>query len=294
MTTAATILNRVSRQLLSGTVEERNKLASTITNSDTSIVLSYDLGGYRNGSVFELESELIYIWEAHPATKTLTVQRGFNGTTAVSHSSGVLATLGPRFPRDQMLDAVNADIDDLSSTANGLFKVVTTNLTYNGSDRQINITGATNILELIDVRLRYQADDFPIINKVRLQRDLPTADFASGFAIVLDEPVQAGTLRVRFKSPFTRATTESSDLTSFCGLPSTCDDLVELGVIVRMMAGREVKRSFLESQVDTRRAEEVPPGSARDSVANLLRLRRERITAEAGRLKAQYPIQFRK
>jgi len=150
------------------------------------------------------------------------------------------------------------------------------------------------VLELIDVRLRYQADDFPIIHNARLQRDLPTADFASGFAIVLDEPVQAGTLRVRFKTPFTRATTEASDLTSFCGLPSTCDDLVELGVIIRMMAGREVKRSFLESQTDTRRSEEVPPGSARDSVANLLRLRRERITAEAGRLKAQYPIQFRK
>ena len=32
----------------------------------------------------------------------------------------------------------------------------------------------------------------------------------------------------------------------------------------------------------------------RDSVGNLLRLRSERITAEAGRLKAQYPIQFRK
>ena len=61
-----------------------------------------------------------------------------------------------------------------------------------------------------------------------------------------------------------------------------------------MMAGREVKRSFIESQSDTRRADEVPPGASRDSTANLLRLRRERITAEAGRLKAQYPIQFRK
>jgi hypothetical protein len=70
MTTAATILNRVARQLLSGTVEERNKLAATINDSATSIVLSYDLGGFRTGSVFELESELIYVWEADTATKT--------------------------------------------------------------------------------------------------------------------------------------------------------------------------------------------------------------------------------
>ena len=294
MTTAATILHRVSRQLLSGTVEERNKLAASINDSATSVVLSYDLGGFRPGSLFELESELLYVWEANTATKTLTVERGFNGTTAASHSSNVLATLNPRFPRGQMFDALNSDIDDLSSTANGLFKVTTVNLTYNGSDRQINLTGATSVLELIDVRLRYSADDFPVIRGTRLQRDLPTTDFASGFAIVFDEPVQAGTLRVRYKSPFTRASTEASDLTSVCGLPATCDDLVELGVVIRMMAGREVKRSFVESQGDTRRADEVPVGASRDSVANLLRLRRERITAEAGRLKAQYPIQFRK
>ena len=294
MTTAATILNRASRQLLSGTLEERNKLASTINSSATSVLLSYDLGGFRPGSVFELESELLYIWEANTATKTLTVERGYAGTTAASHTAGVLATLNPRFPRTQMLDALNADIDDLSSTANGLFKVVATNLSYNGSDRQINLTGATGVIDLIDVRLRYMADDFPVIRGVRLQRDLPTADFASGFAIVFDDAVMAGTLRVRYKSPFTRASSESSDLTTDCGLPSTCDDLVELGVILKVMNGREIKRSFTESQGDTRRAEEVPPGSARDSLSNLLRLRRERIIAESGRLKAQYPIQFRK
>ena len=294
MTTAATILNRVSRQLLSGTVEERNKLAANINDSATSVVLSYDLGGFRAGSVFELESELIYIWDADTSSKTLTVERGFNGTTASAHTSGVLATLNPRFPRAQMFDSLNADIDDLSSTANGLFKVTTLALTYNGSDRQINLTDATNVLELIDVRLRYEPDDYPVIRSSRLQRDLPSSDFASGFAIVFDEAIPSGTLRVRYKTPFTRATSESSDLTSFCGLPSTCDDLVELGVIIRMMAGRELKRSFIESQSDTRRADEVPVGAARDSVGNLLRLRRERITAEAGRLKAQYPIQFRK
>lgn len=294
MTTAATILNRVSRQLLSGTVEERNKLAATINDTDENIVLEYDIGGFRSGSVLELESELLYVWEANTATKTLEVQRGFSGTTAVAHTSGVLATLNPRFPRGQMLDSLNGDIDDLSSTANGLFKVTTVSLSYNGSDRQINLAGATDVLELIDVRYRSASDDFPVIRGSRLQRDLPTADFASGFAVVFDEAVGTGTVRVRFKTPFTRATSESSDLTSFCGLPTTCDDLVELGVIIRMMAGREVKRSFIESQGDTRRADEVPAGAARDSVGNLLRLRRERITAEAGRLKAQYPIQFRK
>ena len=294
MTTVATVLNRASRQMLAGVVEERNKLASSLDSSTTSVVLSYDLGGFRAGSVFEIESELFYVWEANTASKTLTVERGFNGTTAAAHSANVLATLNPRFPRAQMLDSLNAELDDLSSTMNGLFRVVTADLTYNGSDRQIDITSSGTIIELLDARLRYLADDHPVLNAVRLQTGLPTSDFASGNTLVFDEPVMAGTVRVRYKAPFVRASSESSDLTTNCFLPTTCDDIVETGVILRMMNGREIKRNFVESQGDTRRADEVPPGAIRDSITNLARLRRERIIAEAARLKAQYPIKFRK
>ena len=294
MSTAGAVLTRASRQLLSGTVEERNKLATTVTSSDTSIVLSYDLGGFREGSVIEIESELMYVWDAATATKTLTVERGYDGTTAVAHTAGVLATVNPRFPRQQMLDALNSDIDDLSSTVNGLFRVVAQDISYNGSDRQINLTSGTGIIDLIDVRLRYLADDYPVIRKVRLQRNLPTSDFPSGFAIVFDEPVMAGTLRVVTKREFTRASSESSDLQSACFVPQSCEDILEMGVLLRMMNGREIKRNFIESQGDTRRSDEVPAGATRDSLTNIQRLRRERIVAEAARLKQQYPLVFRK
>ena len=294
MSTAGAVLTRASRQLLSGTVEERNKLATTVTSADTSIVLSYDLGGFREGSVIEIESELMYVWESATATKTLTVQRGYDGTTAAAHTAGALATVNPRFPRQQMLDALNSDIDDLSSTVNGLFRVVAQDISYNGSDRQLNITSATGIIDLLDVRLRYLADDYPVIRNVRLQRNLPTADFASGFAIVFDQPVMAGTLRVVTKREFTRATTEASDLQSVCFVPQSCEDILEMGVLLRMMNGREIKRNFIESQGDTRRSDEVPAGSTRDSLTNIQRLRRERIVSEAARLKQQYPLVFRK
>lgn len=294
MSTAGAVLTRASRQLLSGTVEERNKLATTVNSSDTSIVLSYDLGGFREGSVIEIESELMYVWESSTATKTLIVQRGYDGTTAAAHTSGVLAVLNPRFPRQQMFDALNADIDDLSSTVNGLFRVVAQDISYNGSDRQINITSGAGIIDLLDVRLRYLADDYPVIRKVRLQRNLPTSDFASGFAIVFDEPVMAGTLRVVTKREFTRASTEASDLQSVCFVPQTCEDILEMGVVLRMMNGREIKRNFIESQGDTRRSDEVPAGATRDSLTNIQRLRRERIVSEAARLKQQYPLVFRK
>ena len=294
MSTAGALITRASRQLLSGTVEERNKLATTVTSADGQIVMTYDLGGFREGSVLEIDSELMYVWSSVPSTKTLVVERGYDGTTAVAHTAGANAVVNPRFPRQQMLDALNADLDDLSSTMNGLFRVVAQDISYNGSDRQINLTSASGIIDLLDVRLRYLADDYPVIRKVRLQRNLPTADFASGIAIVFDEAVMAGTLRVVTKREFTRVTAEANDMQTVAFLPVTCEDILEMGVILRMMNSREIKRNFIESQGDTRRSDEVPAGSTRDSLTNIQRLRRERIIAEAARLKQQYPLVFRK
>jgi hypothetical protein len=192
-----------------------------------------------------------------------------------------------------MLEALNQDIDDLSSPLNGLFRVVSANVDYNGADRQINLTGATAIIDLLDVRLRYLSSDYPVIRKVRLQRDLPTSDFASGFALVFDESVMAGTLRVRYKAPFTRVSTVSDSLQSVANLPVTMEDILEMGVMSRMLSTREVKRNFIESQGDTRRSDEVPPGAMRDSFSNILRLRRDRIIAEAAKLARQYPLTIR-
>lgn len=294
MSTAGALITRTARQLLSGTVEERNKLATTVNTAATSIVLTYDLGGFREGSVIEIGSELMYVWASATSTNTLTVERGYDGTTAAAHTAGDLAIVNPRFPRQQMLDALNSDIDDLSSTVNGLFRVVAQDISYNGTSRQINITSSTNVIDLLSVRLRYLATDFPILRGVRLQRDLPTADFASGTAIVFDEPVMAGTLRVTTKRQFTRVAAEADDIQTVAFVPITCEDILEMGVLLRMMNGREIKRNFIESQGDTRRSDEVPAGATRDSLTNIQRLRRERIVAEAARLKAQYPLTFRK
>jgi hypothetical protein len=293
MSTAGALLDRVNRQLLSGTVEERNKLSAGVDSDDTSFVMSYDLKGLREGVVFEIDSELCYIWEATSGTKTVTVERGYAGTTAASHSSGAIVTINPRFPKAQMLESLNQDIDDLSSPVNGLFRVVSTDVTYNGSDRQINLTGATDVIDLIDVRLRYLADDYPVLRGVRLQRNLPTSDFASGLALVFDGGTIAGSLRVRYKAPFTRASSTSSDLQSVCFVPQSMEDILEMGVMVRMMQTREIKRNFIESQGDTRRSDEVPPGAVRDSITNILRMRRDRIIAEKAKLARQIPLTIR-
>lgn len=289
MSTGTVVINRTLRQLLSGVVEQKNKVAAPVTASATSVVLSYDLDGFRAGSVFEIDSELFYVWEANSGSKTLTVERGWNGTTPAAHATGAIATLNPRFPRSQILEALNDEIQDLSSPMHGLFQVKYFDLDYNGSDMYINLPSVANIIDLISVHVRYLADEYIQIRKVKLVRDMPTDDFSSGYAIKFEQPARQGRLRIVYKAPFVALTNETQNLTNWAGLPSSCEDIINLGTQIRMMAPREMKRNFTESQGDTRRADEVPPGAVAGSIQNLIRMRRDRITAEATRLIRQYP-----
>jgi hypothetical protein len=188
-----------------------------------------------------------------------------------------------------ILDAINAEMDDLSSPMNGLFCVKTFDIDYNGSDTLLNLPSVTSIIDLISVSLRYTDKDYPVARKVKLVRDLPTDDFTSGFALKFEESVRSGRLRVVYKAPFTNVTTETQNLQNIASFPSTAEDILEMGAQIRLVSPREIKRNFTESQGDTRRADEVPAGAVSGSLANLLRMRRDRITAEAARLQRQYP-----
>ena len=293
MTTAGNLVDRVVQQLLAGTVEERNKIASSLNASVTSVPITYSLGSLAEQTVFEIESELLYVWAVDVANKTLTVERGFGGTTAASHSNGTVLTVNPKFPRWQVLNALNDELADLSSPMNGLFQMKTVDLSYNGSDRMVDLASVTSMIDLYDVRWRFESDDYPVVRNVRLARNLPTTDFSSGFALIFDQGIQSGTVRVWYKDKYTPFTTEASTVAS-TGATDELVDLLVLGAQIRLLAGREVKRNFIESQGDTRRAEEVPAGAMNASVTNLLRLRRDRINAEAARLVRQYPLRIRK
>lgn len=293
MTTAGQLIDRVNSELLAGTVEERNKLALAVDASATTITFTYDLGPLRDNTVFQIGTELMYVWEANSTAKTAEVERGYGGTTAASHEIGDVVIHNPRFPRHMVLNQLNAELGDLSSPMNGLFQIKTLDVSYNGSDRMVNLAGVTDMIDLYDVRYRYLSDDYPIVRNVRLLRDMPTSDFTSGFALAFDAPVRAGSVRVLYKAAYDLFTAESDTVTG-AGGSSTLDDLLSLGAQIRVMAGREVKRNFSESQGDTRRAEEVPAGAIGGSILNLQRLRRDRIQAEAARLNRQYPIRIRK
>jgi hypothetical protein len=274
---------------MSGVVEERNKTTLSINASTTTVTFQYDLSGIRPGGVIQIDSELMYVWEISAGSKSVTVERGWNGTTAAAHIASSVATVDPKFPRAQILEAMNAELDDLASPMNGLFQIKTLELNYNGTDLMVNLPTTDRIIDLISVSLRYISTDYIKVRRCRLIRDLPNDDFNTGYAIRFDEQVRAGRMVIVYKSPFSNITTETQNIQNVAGLPTSCEDILILGSQIRLVGPREIKRNFTESQGDTRRADEVGSGAVGNSITNLLRMRRDRITSEASKLMRQYP-----
>lgn len=289
MATVAQVINRTQRQLLSGVVEERNKIASLVNATTDTVALTFDVAGISPGATIEVDSEQMYVWAVSDTSKTATVERGFNGTVPAPHASGSIVIVNPRFPRAQILEAINDELADLSSPVNGLFQVKILDLNYNGSDRQINLPSVATVIDIIEVRNRYLSSDYQQIRNVKLLRDMPTKDFGSGLALQFDQGVRPGDVRVTYRSPFTKLTVETENIQSNGGFPESAEDLLVIGAQIRLVAPREVKRNFTESQGDTRRSDEVGPGAVAASITNLIRMRRDRITAEAAKLARQYP-----
>lgn len=290
MSTVAQIIDRTQRQLLSGVVEERNKVSVAVTATATSVTFAYDIAGIRTGSVVEIGSELMYVWNVSTSTNTATVERGWNGTTASAHAVNAIAVVNPRFPRSQILESINDDLSDLVSPSNGLYRVKAMDIQYNGNDPMINLPSTNDVIELLEVRLRYRSNDYPMIRRTTIVRNMPTSDFGSGTALKFNEPCRSGTLRITYKAPFGRVVRETDDLQLITGFPVSAEDILVMGAQIRLMTPREVRRNFVESQGDTRRSDEVPAGSQNNSIANIVRLRRERIIAEAAKLDSQYPV----
>jgi hypothetical protein len=291
VTTLAGLVAETKRHLGSMHREPMNKLASSATAGDPTLLFSYDLDGIQAGAYLQVGLEVVYVWQVDASTKTATVERAQQGSVASPHAINSVVTVNPRFPDFAIVKAINDDLADLSTPVNGLYRIVTTQLTSSTVSAGYDLTGATDVLEVLSVTARHSGQPrtwLPVTNYTLNRID--HSDFASGFALqILDAPTSGQPIRVTYKAPFAPLVNLTDDVQIVAGLPSSMQDIPPMGAAVRLVAPREISRNFTDSQGDSRRAEEVPPGAVAASMRGLAALRQSRVNAEAGRLAVQWP-----
>lgn len=292
MTTTAELITDTQQHLLSPTTrEERNRLDGNILANATSLTFEFAPTGVgiKAGAMLEIDLELFHVWSV--AGQVVTVTGGQLGSTPAAHSDNADIIVNPRFPKYRVLRALNDDLAALSSPKHGLFRVMTTEFTYSPAVQGYDLPATA--LDVIDVTTDTPGADntHPRIRDYRFVTDANVADFTTGRGIVLYDPGYSGRLvRVRYKAAFGSLATLADNVETTTGLPASAHRIPPLGAAVLLMAGREVKRNFTESQPDARRADEVPPGAVLGS-ARALRDRYETfIREEAARLAQQYPV----
>ena len=291
MTTGNDWINSTRSYLMSGYAEERNKLSTAYTAGDTTLTFTYPLGGIRPGARLSIGLNTFYVWSVDG--QVATISAGEDSSTDANAASGSVVKVSPRFTDNEIWKALKDDLYDLSAPSSALFDTGTIDLTYNAIVNGYDLTSADNLISIYEVKYLTPGPqmDNPRITTSgwRLNRDAITSQFPSGISLQLFQPAYPGyNLRIVYRKYFTIPSLPSTDV-STTGLLDSALDLPPLGAAIRLMAGREIKRNFTESQGDTRRASEVAPGAVMQSVRNLQVLRQQRIAAEAGRLDALYP-----
>jgi hypothetical protein len=289
VTTFAGLLAETKRHLSSYAREPLNQLATSITADVDKVTFTYDSNSIQQGAFLQVGLELMYVWRVEESSKTATVARAMQGSTAAAHAAGAIITVNPRFPDFAVAKAINDDLADLSAL--GLYGVRTVELTATTNSSGYDLPNS-NILEVLAITMRHAGTPrtwTPVTN-FDLQRNADTDDFASGFALHLGEGTRAGQpIRVVYKTSFAPLVNLTDDVEVVAGLPATMHDLPPMGAAVRLVAPREIKRNFTDSQGDSRRAEEVPPGAVAASMRTVAALRTSRIESEKARLAQFHP-----
>jgi hypothetical protein len=293
VTTVQNWVDRARQYLQSGLTVERNQLAAPYVAGSGTLTFKYALGGITKGARLSIGLNTFYVWDVTPSTLQATVTAAESGSVDVNVASGATVHVRPLFPDFDVFTALNEEVQALSSPQSGLFQVKTVDLTYNSAIDGYDIS-ATDIQAIYEVRFQEPGPykDWPRVpsHEWVLQRKAYTPDFPSGTALRLNRGGWPGyDVRVTYVAPYSSFTNLTDDVTAVCGVSAQAADIPPIGAAVRLIAGREVKRNFTETQPDTRRLEEVPPGAVANSSRGLMMLRQQRISEEAARLRAQYP-----
>lgn len=293
MTTTSDMIHQTRRDLLGGGREELNKLSAGITADATSITFAFEVGGIQAGSVISIELEKILVWTVSGSDTASVVQRGYMGTTAATHSINTIVRVNSAYDDFDIFTALNHDISDLSSPANGLFRVLSVDQSYSAATSGYNLTSATDVIDVLDVDYTAATGSYRrSIEGVRLERHAPTADFASGLAVMFttDFPDPGRSFRVTYKAPFASlSTTMSADVAVATGMPISLHDIPPLGAAARLLAPNESWRNRLDAEPGSRRDDAVPAGAIGNTARLLFAQRQSRIANEAARLMAAYP-----
>jgi hypothetical protein len=278
------------------------KLLASYTAGSGTMTFDYNATSFSAivpGALVDFGTNRVLIYGTpNQTTGVTTVIGGQQGSTdaSVTYNGGEWYQLGyinPRFSPYDISVAVNDELLGLSSPNKGLGQILYTDATfiptYQGYDLGTSFdTVRSRVLEVSYAKPSPDRSN-PLIRRGRyrvIRNTNQAGIFPSGNGIILYDQAYPGfPIHVTFIAPFSPLVNLTDDVDTVGGMPVYMQDILDMGVELRLVPDREIQRNSLSFQPDPRKAPEVPATAVMHSTDSLLQRYRMRIDDEASNLK---------
>jgi hypothetical protein len=281
--TVGDIINRLYQQILTPPDNQmaQVRLGADVTDPAVELIMlgtftvPEDEGLLSQGSILELNQELVRVIEYDSVKSMVSVTRGEYGTIPAVHSTPLLINLNPPYTRASMFEAVADNIiqlypslsqageEMLSSTSAGVFSI--------GDDLAVEVLSITPGDFTSTVELDGRIVDFH--------------PMTGGRSLITNS--DTGSVWLRYRKRMGKATSEA-DLLSELGVDERWATIVLVGAAADLIVGRDVPAAQTEWIKSVLEAENIRVGS-RMSIAGGLRQYRGMLINEAMKeMKAEY------
>lgn len=292
-TTYANLVDEVLLNLSGYTLRQdrTTHLTGAITTTSTTLNLA-SVSNIGKGLV-EIDDELLWIDSYDRISNTATIPpygRGYNGSTAASHTTNTKVTIAPTFPRATVKKAINDTIDAVFPK---LFGVGTYTFTLQATKTLYQIPAeAQTVLDVKWSTVGPSNEWLP----VKSWRQDPTANttaFTTGNSIGVYDAITPGrTVQVFYTKKPSLLVNTSDDFATTTGLPTSCKDVIMYGAAYRLASFIDPGRLTYTSAEADNADSKIQYGSGASTARFLLALFNQRLTEESEKLRDVYPIRI--
>ena len=288
MAAVSTLVDRIYRDFLNkpDDLAAFSRLDGSITSSDTSLIYEDNLFSSEEenlldgGALIEIDQELMLVTSSNTSTRTLTIARGYAGTTAAAHSDNTTLYINPTFPRKSVFDAV---ADNIVRLYPSLYNVTTTSVT--SASTYVEVPAST--VEVLTSYVQNSSGELYTSAGIELLRDFPPS--STNTAVQFYNTSTGKTVYLVVKRKFVRPTAETDDLATDCLIADEYQQIVMIGAVADMVGATDIDATTQEFITEKLAAENYPVGSGERLRNALLRLRSLLIDEARGNLRSLYP-----
>ena len=241
MAAVSTLVDRIYRDFLNkpDDLSAFSRLDGAMSDT-TGTTLTYESGLFSseeenllgNGALVEVDQELMLVTAANTSTRTLTVSRGYSGTTAATHADETNIFINPTFPRKSVFDAVSDNIVRLYPS---LYNVTTTNVVANTTYQEV----PASTVEVLTSYVQNATGNQYTSAGIELLRDFPPS--STNTAVQFYNTTNGKTVHLVVKRKFVRPTDETSDLETVCLIAPEYEQIIMVGAVADIMGATDMR-----------------------------------------------------